>query len=137
MKTAPLPRGVRWSFEFMAVTYVAVMVLFLVNPDWPILFVNKAFARYDWPVVFFPTEKFWFSLAVSVPATRAFLAFSAAQNPGEVRVYLKVLQISLAVTGGLFAWQFIFHKHAPLHALGCLIEFLQVVFYIVLSKKLP
>ncbi|HID28774.1 MAG TPA: hypothetical protein EYP19_02080 [Desulfobacterales bacterium] len=121
----------------MAVIYVAVMVLFLVNPDWPILFVNKAFGRYDWPVVFFPTEKFWFSLAVSVPATRAFLAFSAAQNPAEVRVYLKVLQISLVVTGGLFAWQFIFHKHAPLHALGCLIEFLQVVFYLILSKKLP
>ena len=125
------------SFEFMAVIYVAVMVLFLVNPDWIILFVNKAFARYDWPVVFFPTEKFWFSLAASVPATRAFLAFSAAQNPAEVRVYLKVLQISLVVTGGLFAWQFIFHKHAPLHALGCLIEFLQVVFYLVLTKKLP
>ena len=137
LKTAPLPKGVRWSFEFMAVIYVAVMVLFLVNPDWPILFVNKAFARYDWPVVFFPTEKFWFSLAVSVPATRAFLAFSAAQSPADIRVYLKVLQISLVVTGGVFAWQFIFHKHAPLYALGCLIEFLQVVFYLILSKKLP
>ena len=121
----------------MAVIYVAVMVLFLVNPDWPILFVNKAFARHDWPVVFFPTEKFWFSLAVSVPATRAFLAFSAAQRPADVRVYLKVLQISLVVTGALFAWQFVFHKHAPLHALGCLIEFLQVVFYLILCKKLP
>ena len=121
----------------MAVIYVAVMVLFLVNPDWTILFVNKAFARYDWPMVFFPTEKFWFSLAVSVPATRAFLAFSAAQRPADVRLYVKVLQISLVVAGALFAWQFVFHKHAPLYALGCLIEFMQVIFYLLLYKKLP
>ena len=117
--------------------YVAVAVLFLVNPDWPILVVNKAFARYDWPMVFFPTEKFWFSLAVSVPGTRAFLAFSAVQRPGEARLYVKVLQISLLLAAALFAWQFIFYKHAPLYALACLIEFVQIVFYFILGKKLP
>ena len=121
----------------MAMVYVAVMVLFLVNPDWPILFVNKAFARYDWPMVFFPTEKFWFSLAVSVPGTRAYLAFSAAQRPAEARFYVKVLQISLLLAAALFAWQFIFHKHAPLYAIGFLIEFVQVVFYLFLCQRLP
>ncbi len=121
----------------MAVIYVAVTVLFLVNPDWPILFVNKVFARYDWPMVFFPTEKFWYSLAVSVPGTRAFLAFSAAQSPAEARPYVKVLQISLLLAAALFAWQFVFHKHAPLYALACLIEFIQVFFYLILCQKLP
>jgi hypothetical protein len=121
----------------MAMIYVAVTVLFLVNPDWPILFVNKAFARYNWPTVFFPTEKFWFSLALSVPGTRAFLAFSAAQRPAEARVCVKVLQISLLLAAALFAWQFLFHKHAPLYALGFLIEFIQVAFYLFLCKKLP
>ena len=67
--------------ELMAMVYVAVGVLFLVNPDWLILVVNQVFARYEWPVVFFPTERFWLSLAVSVPGTRAFLAFAAARNP--------------------------------------------------------
>ncbi len=137
LETARLPKGVRWSFELMAMIYVAVMVLFLVNPDWPILFVNKAFARYDWPMVFFPTEKFWFSLAISVPGTRAFLAFSARQRPADARLYVKVLQISLLLTAALFAWQFVFHKHAPLYALGCLIEFMQVVFFLILCQKLP
>ena len=121
----------------MAVIYVAGTVLFLVNPEWPILFVNKVFARYDWPMVFFPTEKFWYSLAVSVPGTRAFLAFSAAQRPAEARLYVKVLQISLLLAAALFAWQFVFHKHAPLYALACLIEFIQVFFYLILCQKLP
>ena len=132
----PLPKGLRWSLELMAMIYVAVTVLFLVNPDWPILFVNKAFARYNWPTVFFPTERFWFSLALSVPGTRAFLAFSAAQRPAEALVCVKVLQISLLLAAALFAWQFLFHKHAPLYALGFLIEFIQVAFYLFLCKKL-
>ncbi|MBW2175050.1 MAG: hypothetical protein JRF64_10665, partial [Deltaproteobacteria bacterium] len=38
------PKGVQWTLELMAMTYVAVGVLFLVNPDWIILVVNKAFA---------------------------------------------------------------------------------------------
>jgi hypothetical protein len=121
----------------MAVIYVAVTVLFLVNPDWPILFVNKVFARYDWPMVFFPTEKFWYSLAVSVPGTRAFLAFSAAQRPAESRPYVRVLQISLLLAAALFAWQFIFYKHAALYALGFFIECIQVVFFLFLCQKLP
>ena len=120
----------------MAMIYVAVTVLFLVNPDWPILFVNKAFARYDWPMVFFPTERFWFSLAVSVPGTRAFLAFAAARKPAEAHLYVKVLQISLLLAGALFAWQFVFHKHAPLYAIAFLIEFVQVVFYLFLSSRM-
>jgi hypothetical protein len=121
----------------MAMTYVAVMVLFVANPDWPILAVNKAFAHYNWPVVFFPTEKFWLSLAVSVPGTRAYLAFSAVQRPAEARLYVKVLQVSLLLAAVLFAWQFIFHKRAPLYAIGFLIEFIQVVFYLFLCRKLP
>ncbi len=121
----------------MAMIYVAVMVLFLVNPDWPILFVNKAFARYDWPMVFFPTEKFWFSMAVSVPGTRAFLAFVAAQRPTEAHLCVKILLISLLLAAALFAWQFFFYKQAALYALGFLIEFIQVVFYIFLWRKLP
>jgi len=121
----------------MAMTYVAVAVTFLVDADWPILIINKAFARYDWPMVFFPTEKFWFSLAVSVPGTRAFLAFAAARRPAEARLYVQVLQVSLLLAAALFAWQFIFHKHAPLYALGFFVEFIQVVFYLFLYRKLP
>jgi hypothetical protein len=132
----PLPQGVRWSLEVMAMIYVAVAVLFVVNPDWPILIVNKAFIRYDWPVVFFPMEKFWFSLAVSVPGTRAFLAFAAARRPVETGLYVRVLQVSLALTATLFAWQFLFHNHAALYALGFLIESIQMVFYLLLSRKL-
>lgn len=137
VKTESLPKLVQWTFELMAMVYVAVAVLFLVNPDWIILVVNKAFARYDWPMVFFPTERFWFSLAVSVPGTRAFLAFSAARKPTAARLYVTVLQISLLLAAALFAWQFIFHKHAPLYALGFFVEFAQVVFYLFLYKKLP
>ena len=39
----PLSKGVQWSLEVMAIIYVAVAVLFVVNPDWPILVTNKAF----------------------------------------------------------------------------------------------
>ncbi|MGD8757693.1 MAG: hypothetical protein PVH78_02355 [Deltaproteobacteria bacterium] len=133
----PLPKCVRWSLEVMAMIYVAVAVLFVVNPDWPILVVNKAFIGYDWPMVFFPTEKFWFCLAVSVPGTRAFLAFAAARRPAETRLCVRVLQVSLALAATLFAWQFLFHKHAALYALGFLIESIQVLFYLLLSRKLP
>ena len=136
-KKEPLPKGVRWSLEVMAMIYVAVAVLFVVNPDWPILVVNKAFIRFDWPMVFFPTEKFWFSLAVSVPGTRAFLAFAAARKPVETGLCVRVLQVSLALAATLFAWQFLFHKHAALYALGFLIESIQVLFYLLLSRKLP
>ncbi len=137
LKTGSLPRGVRWSLEVAAVIYVAVTVLFLVNPNWLILVVNKAFARYDWPMVFFPTEKFWFSLAVSVPGTRAYLAFWAAQRGAEARLCVNVLQISLLLAAALFAWQFIFYKHAALYALGFVAEVVQVVFYLFLKRRLP
>ena len=137
LKTAPLPKLVQWTFELMAMVYVAVAVLFLVNPDWIILVVNKAFARFDWPMVFFPTERFWFSLAVSVPGTRAFLVFSAARKPTAARLYVTVLQISLLLAAALFAWQFVFHKHAPLYVLGFLIEFAQVVVYLFLCRWCP
>ena len=83
-RTAPLPKGVQWPLEAMAVVYVAVGVLFFINPDWPILAVNKAFSRFEWPMVFFPTERFWLSLAVTVPGTRAFLAFAAYYLMNEV-----------------------------------------------------
>ncbi len=130
-----VPKAVQWAFEIMAVIYVAVAVLFLVDPDWPILMVNTAFSGYDWPVVFFPTERFWFSLAVSVPGTRAFLAFAAARRLAEARLYVKVLQASLLIAAVMFALQFLF-KHAPLYAIGFFIELLQVVFYYYLNRKL-
>lgn len=137
VKTESLPKGVQWTLELMAMTYVAVGVLFLVNPDWIILVVNKAFARFDWPMVFFPTERFWFSLAVSVPGTRAFLAFSAARRPAAARLCVTVLQISLLLAAVLFAWQFVIYKHAPLYVLGFFVELIQVVFYHFLRRWLP
>jgi hypothetical protein len=121
----------------MAMIYVAVAVLFLVNPDWLILVTNEAFSHYDWPVVFFPTERFWLCLAVSVPGTRAFLAFSAARRPNEARFCANVLQVSLLLAAALFAWQFIFHKHAPLYVLGFFVELIQVIFYMILLRRLP
>lgn len=132
-----LSKGVQWSLEVMATIYVAVAVLFIVNPHWVILVANQAFARYDWPVVLFPTEKFWFCLGASVPATKACLAFAAARRPTEARLCVKVLQISIFLTGALFGWQFLFHKHAALYALGFLAECIQVAFYQVLTRKIP
>jgi hypothetical protein len=137
LKAASLSRGVEWSLEVMGVIYVAVAVLFLVNPNWVILVVNKGFARYDWPMVFFPTEKFWFSLAVSVPGTRAYLALAAARKAAAARLYVNVLQVSLILTAVMFAWQFLFYKHAALYALGFLTEVAQGVFYLFLNPKLP
>lgn len=137
LRTEHIPKGAQWLLELMAMSYVAVTALFLVDADLPILVVNKAFARFGWPMVFFPTEKFWFSLAVSVPGTRAFLAFAAARRPADARLYVKILQVSLLLTAALFAWQFLFYKHAALYALGFLIEFVQVLFYLLLSQKLP
>lgn len=137
LKAASLSKGVEWSLEVMGVIYVAVAVLFLVNPNWLILVVNKGFARYDWPMVFFPTEKFWFSLAVSVPGTRAYLALAAARKAAAARLYVNVLQISLVLAAVMFAWQFLFYKHAALYALGFLTEVAQGVFYLFLNRKLP
>jgi len=134
LRTERLPKRVQWSLELMAMLYVAVTVLFLIDADWPILMVNKAFIHYDWPMVFFPTEKFWFSIALSVPSTRAFLAFTAARKPDEALFCVKILQISLLITAGAFAWQFLFHKHAPLYVLGCLVEGLQLAFYSFLHR---
>ena len=132
-----LPKGIQWSLEFMGMAYVAVMFLFLVSPDWLILTINKAAARFEWPVVLFPTERFWLSLAVTVPGTRAFLAFSAARRPSEARLCVKVLQVSLVLAGLMFAWQFVFNKHSPLYVIGFLTEAVQVVFYVFLSRRLP
>jgi hypothetical protein len=121
----------------MGVVYVAVGVLFLVNPDWIILVTNRLFAGRDWPVVFFPTERFWFALAVTVPGTRAFLAFTASRRPVEARLCINVLQISLVLAALFFALQFILRKHAPLYAIGFFLETAQVVFYYYLYRKLP
>ena len=137
LKTASLSKGAEWSLEVMGVIYVAVAVLFLVNPNWLILVVNKGFARYDWPMVFFPTEKFWFSLAVSVPGTRAYLALAAARKAAAARLYVNALQVSLILAAVMFAWQFLFYKHAALYALGFLTELAQGVFYLFLKRKLP
>ncbi len=137
LKPGSLSKGIQWSLELMAMAYVAVAVLFLVNPDLVILVVNKAFVGFDWPMVFFPTERFWLSLAVSVPATRACLAFAAARRPAEARTFVSILSVSLLVAAIVFAWQFVFHKHAPLYALAFLVEFVQVIFYYFLKKKLP
>jgi hypothetical protein len=137
MKTEHISKGIQWSLELMAVAYVAVMAVFLINADWPLIVANKISLSYGWPLVIFPTEKFWFSLAASVPGTRAFLAFSAAQKPAQARLCVKVLQISLVLAGIFFAWQFIFHTHAPLYVIAFLTEAVQVVFYLFLIRRLP
>ena len=137
VRAEPFSKGIQWSLDSMGMTYVAMGVLFLVNPEWIILVTNQVFAGQDWPVVFFPTERFWFSLAVTVPGTRAFLAFTASRRPTEARLCVKVLQISLVLAAILFALQFIFHKHAPLYAIGFFAEAVQVIFYLYLYRKLP
>lgn len=136
-RTGTLPKSVQWSFELMAMIYVAAAALFIVSPDWPILMINKAFAPFEWPAVFFPTERFWLSIAVGVPGTRAFVAFSAARRPDRAKFCVHVLQISLLIPAALFAWQFLSSKHAPLYVLGFLAEVLQVIFYRIIAKKLP
>ena len=135
-KTATIPRGVQWSFELMAMIYVATAAVFLLSPDWPILLANQVFARYEWPVVFFPTERFWLSIAVGVPGTRAFVAFSAARSPARAKFCIQILQISLLIPAVVFAWHFIFSGHVPLYAIGVAVEMLQVIFYHFLTKRL-
>jgi len=137
VKTERLSKGVQGSLELMGMTYVAVGVLFLINPDWIILVTNKVFTRQDWPTVFFPTERFWYSLAATVPGTRAFLAFTAARRTTQARLCVMTLQVSLSLAAVLFAWQFIFRRQAPLYAIGFFIEAIQVVFYLFLYRKLP
>jgi hypothetical protein len=136
-KTAAFPKSVQWAFELMAIIYVAAAVTFLVNPDLPILVINKAFVGYEWPMVFFPTERFWLSIAAGVPATRAYVAFCAARNPARAHFSIQVLQVSLLVPAALFAWQFVFSQHAPLYVIGAIVETVQVAFYAFLSRKLP
>ncbi len=128
---------IRLALETMAIAYVAAAFLFLINPDALILFTNMAFSNYGWPMVFFPTERFWYALAFSVPATRAFLAFTASRKPREARLCVRALQISLVVPGLMFFYQFVFHKQAPLYALGCIVELVQVGFYSFLTRRLP
>lgn len=130
-------KGVRLLLELMAMVYVGVMAVFLVNTDWPLLVANKISLCYGWPLVIFPTERFWFSLAASVPGTRAFLAFSAAQSPAAARLCVKALQVSLLLAAIIFAWQFVVQGHALLYALAFLIEAVQLVFYFLLLKRLP
>ena len=120
----------------MGIVYVAVAVLFLISPESIILWVNTAFSGFNCPMVFFPTERFWYALAWSVPGTRAFLAFSAARRPGEARFFLWPLQLSLLIAGAMFAYLFLFYRHAALYALGSIVELSQVVFYYVLGRKL-
>lgn len=136
-KKTPRPpsQPIQWAFDVMAVMYIAAAALFLVNPNWPILMVNKAFSHYNWPMVFFPTEKFWLSLAVSVPVTRAFLAFTASRRPALARLCVAVLQVSLTTTAIMFALHFVFYKHAALYAIGFFIELLQVLFFACLKPK--
>lgn len=137
VKAERLSKGIRWSLELMGMTYVAMGALFLVNPDWIILVTNQVFESYGWPVVFFPTERLWLSLAVSVPGTRAFLAFTAARRPTEARLCIKVLQVSLVLAAILFAMQFVFREHAPLYVLGFFLEAVQVIFYLYLYRRVP
>ena len=137
VRTQHFSKGIQWSLEFMGMTYVAIGVLFLVSPDWIILVTNQIFGGGHWPVVFFPTERFWFALAVTVPGTRAFLAFTASRRPTEARLCIKVLGVSLILAAIFFALQFVFRKHAPLYALGFFLEAVQVVFYYHLYRKLP
>jgi hypothetical protein len=128
---------IRLALETMAIAYVAAAFLFLINPDALILFTNTAFSKYGWPMVFFPTERFWFALAFSVPATRAFLAFTASRRPREARLCIRALQISLVVAGLMFFYLFVLHEQAPLYALGCVFELVQAGFYCFLARRLP
>jgi hypothetical protein len=133
----PLSTTLQWTFDVMAMIYVATAALFVVNPNWPILVVNKGFSHYNWPMVFFPTEKFWLSLAVSVPGTRAFLAFTASRRPAYAPLCVTILQVSLAIAGIMFALHFVFYKHAPLYVIGFFVELLQILIYCYIKRKLP
>ena len=106
LRSKPFPKWITVCLEAMGVVYVAVAFLFLINPDSIILWINKAFSHTNWPMVFFPTERFWYSLAWSVPGTRAFLVFSAARRPAAATLFLWPLQISLLLAAAMFAFQF-------------------------------
>jgi hypothetical protein len=133
----PIAGWIRIALDVMAIGYVAAAFLFLIHPDALILFTNTAFLKYGWPMVFFPTERFWYALAFSVPATRAFLAFTASRRPREARLCIGILRISLMFAGLMFFYQFVLQKRAPLYALGCVVELAQVGFYSFLARRLP
>ncbi|MFH1672659.1 MAG: hypothetical protein ABIF87_04465 [Pseudomonadota bacterium] len=116
--------------------YVGVMMLFAVSPDLPISFSNSVSGRFGWSVLPSVGERFWFSLALTVPGMRAVLAFTAARYPVYERVFINLLQASLIIAAASFAFHFIFYERALLYAIGFGTEIIQIVFYCFLMSRL-
>lgn len=129
-------QGVQRLFNCLGVMYVGVMILFAVSPDLSISLSNSLSGRFDWPIVPSVGERFWFSLALSVPGIRAVFAFGAARYPIYERVFIGLLQASLIIAAVSFALHFIFYKRALLYAIGFGTELMQIVFYYFLMSRL-
>ena len=123
-------------FGCLGVMYVGVMILFAVSPDLPISFSNSISRQFDWPVLPTVGERFWFSLALSVPGVRAILAFAAVRYPVHARLFVCLLQTSLIIAAISFAFHFIFYRRAVLYAVGFATELIQIVFYYFLMSRL-
>lgn len=123
-------------FGCLGVMYVGVMLLFAVSPDLPISLSNSVSIHFDLPVVPSVGERFWFSLALSVPGIRAVFAFGALRYPIYERVFIGLLQVSLIIAAASFAFHFIFYKRALLYAIGFATELIQIVFYGFLMSRL-
>jgi hypothetical protein len=123
-------------FGSLGAIYIGVMILFAVSPDLPILFSNNISRQFNWPVLSPVGERFWFSIALSVPGVRALLAFAAARHPVYARLFVNILQASLIIAAIAFAFHFIFYRHALLYAVGFATELIQIVFYYFLMSRL-
>ena len=128
-------RSVR-VFGCLGAMYIGVMILFAVSPDLPISFSNSISRQFDWPVLSPMGERFWFSLALTVPGVRAVLAFAAARYPVHARLFVSVLQASLIIAAISFAFHFILYQRALLYAVGFATELIQIVFYYFLMSHL-
>ncbi len=127
-------QGLERLFGCLGGMYVGVMILFAVAPDMPISFSNSVSGHFGWPVLPPVGERFWFSLALSVPGIRAALAFAAARYPVHARVFINLLQTSLVIVAISCAAHFICHQHAVLYAVGFITEVIQIIFYYFLMS---
>ena len=123
-------------FGCLGAMYVGVMIFFTVSPDLPISFSNSISRQFDWPLLPPVRERFWFSLALSVPGIRAILAFAAMRYPVHARLFVSILQASLIIAAISFAFHFIFYQHAVLYVVGFATELIQIVFYYFLISRL-
>jgi hypothetical protein len=129
-------QGSQRLFGCLGVMYVGVIMLFAVSPDLPISFSNSVSRHLNWPVLPSVGERFWSSLALSVPGIRAVFAFGAARYPIYERVFIGLLQASLIIAAASFAFHFIFYERALLYAIGFGTELIQIVFYYFLMSRL-